>query len=215
MSQNWPRRGWTFARDGQLEPKNRSKKRKSSEDFVGYVDEAGQVIQRKEPWIPGQARAGGRNMERDWVWCGKGLSLSVERVRRIGWQVFGKAVWHKARAENPGHWWLHRWLHTLRTKSYSRAPRNLKSYPVGFLGTLLGFALRCVSLMDAPAWGGRVYDLLSAYKQGAVHPVDRAPYGPYGWKSMFLNWMQLIARLGRLLVFWRWVRHFGIWDILG
>jgi len=51
---------------------------------------------------------------------------------------------------------------------------KFKLHSVDFLAALIGFALKICPAGSRPQVRGRTYDLRSAYKQFAVHPMDRA-----------------------------------------
>lgn len=51
---------------------------------------------------------------------------------------------------------------------------KFRLHSVDFLAAMMGFALKSCSTGRRPALRGRTYDLRSAYKQFAVHSVDRA-----------------------------------------
>ena len=51
---------------------------------------------------------------------------------------------------------------------------KIRLHSVDFLAAVFGFALKSCPTGRRPALRGRTYDLRSAYKQFAVHPLDRA-----------------------------------------
>ena len=113
---------------------------------------------------------------------------------------------------------------------------KFRLHSVDFLAAMLGFALRSCPADSRPNLKGRTYDLRSAYKQFAVHPVDRAslrmgvnipgstdyamigfnslPFGAVGSVAGFLRISQAIWYLGYVGLGLMWSAFYDDYTLL-
>ena len=113
---------------------------------------------------------------------------------------------------------------------------KFRLHSVDFLAAMLGFALKSCPTGRRPNLKGRTYDLRSAYKQFAVHPVDRAslrmgvnipgsadyamigfnslPFGAVGSVAGFLRISQAIWYLGYVELGLLWSAFYDDYTLL-